>query len=264
MCKWHHPYDRKWRGTKEPLDESERGEESEKAGLKFNIQKTNIMASSPTNRRGKNGNTTDFIFLGSKITVESHEIKRCFLLGRKAVTNLNCVIRSRDITADKGLNSESYGFFSSLIWIWELDHKAGWVLKNWCFWTVVLEKTLESSSDGKVIEPVHPKGNQTRIFIGKTDAVAEAPILWPPDNKELTHEKRLCGKGWEQGEKAMMGEMVGWHHRLNGHEFEPTLRNSEGQGRLVCRSPRGCKESETTEQLNNRIVGRINMCGMKE
>ena len=230
------------------------------------------MASSPTTSwqiEEEKMETTDFIFLGSKITVESdcsHEIKRCFLLGRKAVTNLNCVIKKqRYHFADKGLNSESYGFFSSHVCIWELGHKAGWVLKNWCFWTVVLEKTLESSSDSKGIEPVHPKGNQTRIFIGKTDAVAEASFLWPPDNKELTHEKRLCGKGWEQGEKAMtVGELVGRHHRLNGHEFEPTLRNSEGQGRLVCRSPRGCKESETTEQLNNRIVGGINMCGMKD
>ena len=128
---------------------------------------------------------TDFIFLGSKITADgdcSHEIKRCLLLGRKAMTNLDSVIKKqRHHFTDKGPSSQSYGFSSGHVWMWELDHEEGWVPKNWCFWTVVLEKTLESPLDYKEIQPVHPKGNQSWIFIGRTDA--EAPILWPPDVK---------------------------------------------------------------------------------
>ena len=128
---------------------------------------------------------TDFIFLGSKITADgdcSPEIKRHLLLGRKAMSNLDSMLKSRDIT-DKGPSSQSYSFSSSHVWMWELDRKESWVLKNWCFWTVVLEKTLESPLDSKEIKPVNPKGNQSWIFIGRTDAGAEAPMLWPLDVK---------------------------------------------------------------------------------
>ena len=111
----------------------------------------------------------------------SHEIKRCLLLGRKAMTNLDSVLKIRDI-AKKGLY-KSYSFSSSYVWMWELEHKGSWVPKNWCFWTAVLEKTLESPLDCKKIKPVHSKGNQSWIFIGRTDAKVEAPILWPPDAK---------------------------------------------------------------------------------
>ena len=123
---------------------------------------------------------------------------------------------------DKGPYSQSYGFSSSHVWMWELDHKEGWALKNWCFWTVVLKKTLESPLDCKEIQPVHPKGKQFWIFIGRTDAKAEAPILWPPDAKNLFIGKDPdAGKDWRQEEKGMTeDEMVGWHHRLDGHEFE--------------------------------------------
>ena len=104
----------------------------------------------------------------------------------------------------------------------ELDHKEGWVPKNWCFWTVVLEKTLESSLDYKEIKPVNPKGNQSWIFIGKPNAEAETLILWPPDAKsQLIRKDPEAGKDWRQEEKGMTeDEMAGWHHRLNGHEFE--------------------------------------------
>ena len=123
---------------------------------------------------------------------------------------------------------------------------------NWCFWTVVLEKTLESPLDCKKIKPVSPQGNQSWIFIGRTDAEAETPILWPPDIKNLLIGKDPdAGKVWRQEEKGTTeDEMDGWHHRLNGHEFEQAPGAGDGQGSLACCTPWGCKESDTTEQLN--------------
>ena len=164
----------------------------------------------------------DFIFLVSKITADgdcNHEIKRPFLLGRKAMTNLDSMLKSRD---QKGPSSQSYGFSSSHVWMWELGCEEGRAPKNWCFWTVVLEKTLESPLDCKEIQPVHPKGNQTWIFIGKTDAEAESPILLPPEAKSwLIGKAPDAGKDWGQEEKGTTeDETVGWHHRLNGHELE--------------------------------------------
>ena len=218
------------------------------------------MASGPITSQQVDGakveTVSDFIFGGSKITASgdcSHEIKRCLLLGRKAMTNIDSMLKSRDINfADKGPYRQSYGFSSSHVWMWELDYKESWALKNWCFQTVVLEKTLESPLHCKEIKPVNPKGNQPWIFIGKTDAEAEAPILWSPDTKSwLTGNDSNAGKDWGQEEKQMIeDEIVGWHHWLNGHEFEQALGDGEGQGSLVCCSPRGCKESDTTERLN--------------
>ena len=117
--------------------------------------------------------------------------------------------------------SQSYGFFSSHVWMRDLDYKESWALKNWCFWTVVLEKTLKSPLDCREIQPVHPKGNQSWIFTGRTDAEAETPILWPPDAKNwLIRKDHDVGKDWGQEEKRMTGdEMVGWHHQHNRHEF---------------------------------------------
>ena len=142
---------------------------------------------------------TDFIFSGSKITADddcSHEIKRHLLLGRKAVTNMDSVLKSRDIIADRGPYSQSYGFSSGHVQMWELDHK-GWTPKNLCFLIVVLERTLESLLDGKEIKPVNPKGNQPWIFTGRTDVEAEAPIVWPPDVKSwLTGKDPAAGKDW--------------------------------------------------------------------
>ena len=124
--------------------------------------------------------------------------------------------------ASKGLSNQSYDFSSSHVWMWELNYRASWAPKNWCFWTVVLEKTLESPLDSKEIQPVHPKGNQSWIFIGRIDTEAKTPILWPPDAKNWLIWKDLdAGKDWRQEEKGMTeGEMVGWHHRLNEQEFE--------------------------------------------
>ena len=151
--------------------------------------------------------------------------------------------------------SQSYGFSRSHVWMWELDYKESWAPKNWYFSTVVLEKTLESPLDCKEIQPVHPKGNQSWVFIGRTDAEAETPILWPPDAESwLIWKDPDAGKDWGQEEKGMTeDEMVGWHHQFNGLEFEQTLGDSEGQGSLAYCSPWGCKESKTTEQLNNNF-----------
>ena len=135
----------------------------------------------------------------------------------------------------------------------QLDHKEGWALKNWCFWTVVLEKTLESPFDSKEIQLVHPKGNHSWIFIGRTDAEAATSILWPPDAKNwLIRKDPDAGKDGRQEKKGTTeDDMVGWHHWLNGHEFEQALGNDEGQGSLVCFSPWGPKELDITEWLNN-------------
>ena len=140
--------------------------------------------------------------------------------------------------------------------MWELDHKEGWVPKNWCFSTVVLEKTLESPLDCKEIQPINPKENQSWIFIGRTDVEAEAPILWPPDVKTwLTGKDPDAGKDWRWEEKGTTeNEMVGWHHRLNGHEFEQGLGVVDGQVSLVCCSPCGRKELDMTQQLNWTVV----------
>ena len=174
-------------------------EESEKVGLKLNIQKTKIMASSLITSCQIDGDTMktvwDFILGGSKITVDgdcSHEIKIPLLLTRKAMTNLDSILKSRNF-ANKVLSSKRYGFSSSHVWIWELDYKESWA-QNWCFWTLVLEKSLKSSMDCKAIQPVHPKGNQFWIFIGRTDAETETPKLWPPDVKNW-----LIGKDTDAG-----------------------------------------------------------------
>ena len=144
----------------------------------------------------------------------SHEIKRRLLLGRKVMTNLDSIFKSRDITANKGLSSQGFGFSSGHVWMWELDCEESWALKNWCFWSVVLLKTLESPLDCKEIQPVYPKGHQSWVFIGRTDAEDETPILWPPDAKSgLIWKDPDSGKDWRQEEKGMTeDEMVGWHH----------------------------------------------------
>ena len=136
--------------------------------------------------------------------------------------------------------------------MWELDYKEGWAQKNWYFWTVVLEKTLESPLDCKEIKPVNPKKNKSWMFIGRTDAKAEVPILWPPDSKNwLMGKDPDAEKDWRQEEKVMTeDEMVGWHHQLNGHGFGWTPGVVDGQGGLACCISWGHKESDTTEWLN--------------
>ena len=196
-----------------------------------------------------------FVLGGSKISADgdcSHEIKRCLLLGRTAMTNLDSILKSRDITLLTKVCLVKADFSSSHVWMWELDYKESWALKNWRFWTLVLEKTLESPLDYKEIKPVHPKGNQSWIFIGRTDAEAETPVLGPPDAKYwLIWKDPDAEKDWGQEEKGMTeNEMVGWPHRLNGREFEWTLGVDNGQGGLLCCSPCGRKEWDMTEQLN--------------
>ena len=139
------------------------------------------------------------------------------------------------------LPSQSYGFSSSHVWTWELDHKEGWAVKNWCFWNMVLEKTLKSPLDCKEIQPVHPKGDQSWVFIGKTDVEAETPILWPPHGKSwLICKDPDAGKDWRQEERGTPeDEMVGCHHRLDGHGFGWTPGVGDGQEGLVCCSPWG-------------------------
>ena len=166
----------------------------------------------------------DLVFWGSKITADgdcSHGIKRHLLLRKIAMTNLDSILKKqRRYLTNKGPQSQSYGFSSSHVWMWELDYKESWVPNNWCFRTAVLEKTFESPLDSKDIKSVDPKGNQSWILTGRTDA--EAPILWPPDVKNwLTGKDPDAGKDWRQEEKGTTeDEMVGWHHWLNGHEFE--------------------------------------------
>ena len=157
------------------------------------------------------------------------------------------------LLCNKGPSSQSYGFSSSHIQMWELDHIEGWAPKNWYFWTVVMKKTLESPLDCKEIKPVNPKGHQSWIFIGRTDAEAETPILWPPDGKSwLIWKDPDAGKDWRQEKKGTTeDEMVRWHRWFNRHEFGQALGDGEGQGSLEYCSPWGQKESDTTDRLNN-------------
>ena len=188
--------------------------ESEKVGLKLNLQKTKIMASGPITSWEIDGKAvetmTDFILGGSKITAYgdcSHEIKRHLLLGRKVMTNLDSIFKSRDITLPTEVRLvKAMVFSSSHVWLWELDYEEGWAPKNWCFWTVVLDKTLESPLDCKEIQPVHSEGDQPWDFFGRNDAKAETPVLWPPHVKSWLIGKTLMlggnggrrKRGWQR------------------------------------------------------------------
>ena len=162
--------------------------------------------------------------------------------------------KQRQYFVNRGPSSQGYGFSSSHVWMWELDGEESWAPKNWCFWTVALEKTLESPLDCNEIQPVHPRGDQSWIFIGMTDVEAETTILWPSDAKSwLIWKDPDAGKDWGQEGKGMTeDEMVGWHHWLNEHDFEQALGDGEGQGSLLCCSPWGHKESDSTQWLNNK------------
>ena len=205
-------------------------EESDKVGLKLNIQKTKIVASSPITLWQIDGETvetvSDFISLGSKIITDgdcSHEIKRHLLLGRKAMTNLDSLLKSRDITLPTKACLVKAMVFPAVMYGCE-----SWAVKKAecrkidALYCVVGEDSFESPLDCKEIQPVHPKGGQSWMFIGRTDAEAETPILWPPDAKSwLIGKDPDAGRDWGQEEKGPTEhEMAGWHHRLNGHEFE--------------------------------------------
>ena len=168
---------------------------------------------------------TDFIFLGSKITADgdcrSWNLKILALWKKSYDQHRQHIKKQRHYFVNKGPSSQSYGFSSSHVWMWGLDYKESWVLKNWCFWIVILDKTLESPLDCKEIQPVHSEGDQSLVFIGRNDAKAETPVLWPPHAKSwLIGKDSDAGRDWGQEEKGMTeDEMVGWHHQLNGHEF---------------------------------------------
>ena len=169
------------------------------------------------------------------------------------MTNLDSILKSRDFTlpTEVCLVSQSCDFSSSHVWMWVLNYKESWALKNWCFWTMVLGKTLEIALDGKEIQSVHSKGNQSWIFIGRTDVEDETPILWPHDVKNLLIGKDPdAGKDWGQEEKETTeDEMVGWHHRPNGHEFVQAPGVGDGQGGLACCDSWCHKESDMTKWL---------------
>ena len=204
------------------------------------------------NRWWNNEDSGWLYFLGFRITADgdcSHEIKGCLLLGRKVMSNLDSLLKSRDITLPAKVCLVKAMVFPVVMYgckIWTIKKAEH---KNWCFWTVALEKTLASPLDCTEIQPVHPKGNQSWIFIGWSDAEAETLILWPPDVKNwLIGKDPDAGKDWRQEEKETTEEeMAGWHHRLNGHEFEWTPGVGDGQGGLACCSSWGCKESDTSE-----------------
>ena len=167
--------------------------------------------------------------------------------------------KQRHYFINKGPSNQGDGVSSSRVWMWELDYRESWAPKNRCFWTVVLEKTLESPFGCKEIQAVHPKGDQSWLFIGRTDAEAETPILWPPDAKNwLIGKDPDAGIDWRREEKGMTeDEVVEWHHRLNGHEFEWMRGVGDGQGCLACCSPWGHKKSDTTEWLNWTELGSL-------
>ena len=199
------------------------------------------MASNPITSWQIDGETietgTDFVLLGSKITAEgdcSHEIKR-YSLKKSYDKPRQHIKKQRQYFASKGSCSEGYGFSSGHVWMWQLDYKESWAPKNWCFWTVVLEKTLESPLDCKEIQPVHSTGDQPWVFIGRNDAKAETPVLWPLNaNSLLVGKDSDVGRDWGQKEKGMTeNEMAGWHHWLDGCESEWTLGVGHGQGGLA-------------------------------
>ena len=205
---------------------------------------------------GKQWKPWDSIFLGSKITAGGdcrHEIKRQLFLGRKVMTNVDSILNSRDITLPTKVHLVKAMVLPVVkLWMWEFDYKESWAMKNWCFWTVLLEKTLESPLDCKEIQPVHPKGNQSWIFIGKTDVEAESSILRPPEGKIWPIRKHL--EDWRQEEKGMTeDETVGWHHWLNEHEFKKALEIGDKQGGLACWSPWGHTSADMTEQVNWKL-----------
>ena len=234
-------------------------EEREKVGLKLNVQKTKIMASGPITLWEIDGETVetvaDFIFGGSKITADgdySHEIKRCLLLGRKVMTNLDSIFKSRDITLPTKVHlvkamvfpAAMYGCKSCTVKKaerWRID-----VFELWCW------RRLESPLDCKEIQPVHSERDQPWDFLGRTDAKAETPVLWTPHAKRwLIGKDSNAGRDWGQEEKGTTeDDMAGWHHGLDGREFEWTLGVGDGQGGLVCFDSWGHKQSDTTQRLN--------------
>ena len=203
-------------------------EESEKVGLKLNIQETKMMASGPITswQMGKPWKQWQTLFFWAhkspQMVTAAIKLKDACSLKEKLRQPRQHIKKQRHYFANNGPSSQSFGLSSSHVWMWELDCEESWETKNWCFWTVVLMKTFESPLDFKEIQRVNPKENQSWIFIGRTDAEAETPIVWPPDVKNwLIWKDPDAAKDWRQEEKGTTeGKMVGWHHQLDGHEFE--------------------------------------------
>ena len=230
----------KWRGTKKPLDESQRGEWKSWLNAQHSENKDHGIWSHHfmANRWANNGNS-DRLFWGApkslQMVTAAMKLKDAYSLER-VMTNLDSILKSRDVALPTKVCLVKAMVLPVVMYGCELDCEESRVLKNWCFWTVVLEKTLESPLDCTEIQPVHPKGDQSWVFIGRTDAEAETPILWPPPAKSwLTEKDPDAGRGWGQEEKGKTeNEMAGWHHRLDGHEFEWTPGVGDGQGALAC------------------------------
>ena len=204
-------------------------EESEKVGLKLNIQKTKIMASGLITSwqiDGETMETVTFYCWGlqnhCRWWLQPWNLKMITPWKESYDQPRQHIKKQGHYFASKGPSSQGYGFSSGHAWMWELDYKESWAPKNWCFWTMVLEKALENPLDFKEIQQVHPKRDQSWVFIGRTDVEAETPILWPPDVKNwLMWKDSDAGKDWRWEEKGTTeDEMVGWYHWLNGHEFE--------------------------------------------
>ena len=204
-------------------------EEGGTAGLKLSIQKTKIMASGIITSWQLEGETMESVrlyFLGlqnhCRWWLQPWNEKTLAPWKKSYDKPRQHIKKQRHYFVKKGPSSQGYDFSSSHVWMWELDHKEHWGPKTWCFWTVVLEKTLESPLDCKEIQPANPTGNQSWIFFGRTDSEAETPILWPPDEKKRVFGKDPDpGKDWRQEENGMTeDEMIGWHHWHHGHEFE--------------------------------------------
>ena len=202
---------------------------------------------------GKQWKQGQTLFFGApkslQMVIAAMKLKDAYSLKGSCEKLRQHIKKQRHYFANKGLSSQGYGFSRSHVWMWELDFEENWVLKNWCFWTMVLKKTLESPLDCQEIQPVHPKGDQSWVFIGRTDAEAETPILWPPHMKNwLTGKDPAAGRVWGQEKKGMTeDEMAGWHHRLDGHESGWTLGVGDGQGGLACCNSWCLKESDPTE-----------------
>ena len=242
-------------------------EKNEKAGLKLNIQKTKIMASSSITSWQIDEKTietvSDFIFFGlqnhCRWWLQPWNSKTLTPWKKSFDKPTQYIKKHWHYFAIKSPYSQSYGFSSGHVWMWELDHKESSTLKNWYFWAEALEKTLESPLDCKEIQLVHPKGSQSWIFIGRTDAEAETPILWPPEVQSwLIRKDPDAGKEWRQEENRMTEyKMVDWHHWLNGHEFEQASGDGEEQGGLVCCGPRGHKELLSHDCEDSNMVSKI-------
>ena len=204
------------------------------------------------NRWGNNGNSDRLFFLVSKIIADGdsrHEIKGRLFLGRNAMKNLDSTLKNqKHYFANRGPSNQRYGFSRSHVRMWELDHKENWALKNWCFWTVMSKKTLESPLYCKEIKPVNPKGNQSWILTERTEANAEAPILWPPDAKNWpTGKDPDTGKDWKQEKGTTEDEMVGWHHDSMDMRLGKLQEMVTDREAPTCCGPLGHKELDMTQ-----------------